>query len=186
MDNDLDLLNKARSGDRDAFTALVLLHQGRVRAYLGRFVRIPDIVDDLAQDVFLSAYRTLNTFKDEAPLDIWLLGIARHRALEYLRAESRRHARLANHLESVLHDWHARSLESEVSEKAADVEALRECLKSLPENSNRLVREHYFAGRTSAELARACGRSEAAVRMTLLRIRQSLRQCVQQRAAGSA
>lgn len=183
------LLTKARSGDREAFAALVLLHQSRVRAYLGRFVRIPDMVDDLAQDVFLSAFRTLHTFKDEAPFEIWLIGIARHRALDFLRSESRRHARLANHLESALNGWHAAKLESEHAQdehRVAEVKALRECLKALPEHSNKLVHEYYFVGRNSTELARTLGRSESAVRMALLRVRQVLRQCVQQRAAGGA
>lgn len=189
MEQELKLINRARAGDREAFTELVLLHQGRVRAYLGRFVRIPDVVDDLAQDVFLSAFRTLHSFKDEAPFDIWLIGIARHRALDFLRSESRRHARLANRLESALQNWHADRLESETGQDArrlAEMQALRECLKALPENSSQLVQAHYFAGRTSAELARTFGRSESAVRMALLRIRQVLRQCVQQRAVGGA
>ncbi len=84
-----------------------------------------------------------------------------------------------------MHDLHAKKLEAETSEseqREVNLKALRECIKSLPENSSRLVNEHYFAGRTATVIAQATGRAEGAVRMALLRIRLGLQQCIKQRA----
>jgi DNA-directed RNA polymerase specialized sigma24 family protein len=57
------LIEKSRRGDAVAFAQLVALHQGRVRAYVGGAINRPDVVDDLAQEVFLSAFRSLPSYK---------------------------------------------------------------------------------------------------------------------------
>jgi DNA-directed RNA polymerase specialized sigma24 family protein len=59
--------------------------------------------------------------------------------------------------------------------------ALLECLKALPRQSAALLSQFYFEARGAAEIARESGRKESGVRMALLRIRQGLRKCIQQR-----
>jgi RNA polymerase sigma-70 factor (ECF subfamily) len=80
-DDEGRLIDRSRQGDAAAFTQLVSAHQGRVRAYIGGTINRPEVVDDLAQEVFLSAFRSLETYKGEAPFGVWLLGIARHKTL---------------------------------------------------------------------------------------------------------
>ena len=46
----------------------------------------PDAADDISQDVFLKAYRKLSSFRGESSVRTWLLGIARHASLNYMRA----------------------------------------------------------------------------------------------------
>src|SRR5688572_25406965 len=88
-DEDLRLVRLARTGDRDAFTRLVQRHHARVRLFLGGYLRRADAVDDVAQDVFLIAYRRLDSFAGESAVSTWLFGIARRRLLEHLRGEMR-------------------------------------------------------------------------------------------------
>src|SRR5216110_1197441 len=72
-DDEGRLIDRSRQGDAGAFTQLVSAHQGRVRAYIGGTINRPEVVDDLAQEVFLSAFRSLETYKGEAPFGVWLL-----------------------------------------------------------------------------------------------------------------
>src|SRR5262245_7201978 len=95
---------EARKGSREAFTELVRLHQGRIRAYLGRQLRQQETADDVAQEVFLAAYRSLSSYRGEVPFALWLLGIARNSALMQLRGELRRRAREAG-LREALAEW---------------------------------------------------------------------------------
>lgn len=176
------LLDEAREGSLDAFTEIVRLHQGRVRAYLNRFIRGRDVVDDLAQDVFLTAYRSLGSFRGDAPLAVWLLGIARHRALMMLREEQRRRAREEASLERSLAGWRAGRAERE-GDRSGELSALEGCMDALPPEHAKLVAEHYFGERPLVEMARASGRKESALRMALLRARQALRLCVEGRLA---
>jgi RNA polymerase sigma-70 factor (ECF subfamily) len=171
-----------RPGKADAFGEILRLHQGRVRAYLRRYVFDADMADDLAQETFLAAYRTLPGRNPAAPLDLWLLGIARNRVLSYLRDESRRRERLR----AALAAWSAERVEKAGAEKEGEVAALRECLRTLPPASAGIVSDHYERRLSSAEIARRAGKNEGAVRMTLLRVREALKNCVRIRLAGSA
>ena len=180
------LLAKAQRGSEEAFTGLVRLHQGAVRAYLGRSTRDREVVDDLAQEVFVTAYRKLASFRGDASLRSWLLGIACNHWLAFLRGEQRRLARHEKRLQLELSRWQAKRVE-EREPLLADEErgALRECLLKLPGRSRALVEAHYFRGEAAATIAEGLGRKASTVRMTLLRARKTLRSCMEQRLAGS-
>lgn len=179
--DEAQLIEQATSGSVDAFSELVGLHQARIRAYIARFVRNPDLIDDIAQDVFIAAFRTLKTFAADAPFSLWLIGIARNRALTHLRDAGRRRTRESGRLEAVVAEWDATQLQSEPAVRTSELAAMELCIQNLPENSARLVREHYFKARSSAAIAAEQGKKESAVRMTLMRIRQGLRDCIETR-----
>src|SRR6185295_16932720 len=92
-DETAKLVADIRAGSGDAFSQLVRLYQAKVRCYLGRFVRGADAVEDLAQETFISAYRSVGSYRQQASLALWLLGIARNLALKHLREEHRRRSR---------------------------------------------------------------------------------------------
>jgi RNA polymerase sigma-70 factor (ECF subfamily) len=180
------LIEEARRGSERAFAELVRLHQAPVRACLCRYVRGWDVVDDLAQDTFVRAYRALPTFRGEAPLRLWLLSIARNRVLRYLDEESRRRSREGETLESAVARWMARDAEEAPELRERELAALRTCVESLASESGSLLADFYFKNRTAVEIARSTGRKESAVWMALLRLRQALRRCVESRLAGEA
>jgi RNA polymerase sigma-70 factor (ECF subfamily) len=113
-------------------------------------------------------------------LSVWLIGIARHWALRYLRDEGRRRARS---LAAALAAWKEEQIQSDAPIDD-EVEALKACMQSLPEESARIITEHYYKGQSAVSIARALGKKESAVRMTLLRIRQALRKCVEGKLAA--
>jgi RNA polymerase sigma-70 factor (ECF subfamily) len=177
------LAAEARGGDRAAFAELVRRHQARVRVLISAYLRRPDQVDDLAQDVFLIAFRRLPTYRGEVPPRQWLLGIARKRLLEHLRAEARRDARHRRSLEGVLGARRVLRLEDDEELLRAEraLTALETCLDALPPEGAGMLRAFYFEASTSGEIARRTGRGESGVRMALLRLRQGLRACLERR-----
>jgi RNA polymerase sigma-70 factor (ECF subfamily) len=187
VDSPGDLIERARRGSEEAFSELVRLYQGRVRAYVGQYLRDRDVVDDLAQETFLAVYRKLSTYEGKAPFAGWLLGIARYTLLTYLRERRRRFAAQADRLESALTDRWLRWIDSHHTPDAEEERrqaALNKCLEKLPEASAALVSEYYFHGRTLADIARVDGKKERAIGMALFRIRRALRQCIQQGLLG--
>jgi len=178
-----ELIARAREGSEKSFTEIVRLYQGRVRSYLYRllFNKADDIVDDLAQECFLTAYRELPAFTGESPFDLWLLRVAKNRALTLLRDEERRRAREQSALGSVVAGLWASRLQGESDHERRHetrLEALRTCLDGLPGHSAQMVREFYFRGKPAEEIARASGRKEGAIWVALTRIRQALRECI--------
>ena len=181
------LIEGARGGSADAFCELVRLFQARVRTYIGRFIRDPNVVDDLAQNTFLSGYRKLESYRGDASLGTWLLAIARNEALMYLREERLRRDREGSALASSLARWareRAVSDESTAATHDSELAALEECLDGLHEHSARLVREFYFEGRTAREISEGSGRKEVSIWVTIMRIRRALRECIEARTSA--
>ncbi len=71
-----ELITRARGGDQDAFTELVMLHADRVYGALRRFGLDAGEADEVAQEVFLRAWRGLARFEERAQFSTWLYRIA--------------------------------------------------------------------------------------------------------------
>ena len=183
---DASQLERARRGEVDAFTELVRAHHPAVRVFLASHLRDQGAIDDLVQDVFLRAFDRLGTLRDGAAFRAWLLGIARNRALEHLRERLRPGLPAPDALEALLDQTQLAILEGDDEEarRGLELEALRHCIRGLPPVGARLIREHYFKGRPITELAAEEHKNEGALRMTLLRLREALRNCVRRRVAA--
>jgi RNA polymerase sigma-70 factor (ECF subfamily) len=70
------LIRRAQSGDEDAFAELVVMHADRVYAALRRFGLDPSEADEVAQEVFLRAWRGLARFEERAQFSTWLYRIS--------------------------------------------------------------------------------------------------------------
>ncbi len=71
-----ELIRRARTGDQDAFAELVAMHADRVYGALRRFGLGPDEADEVAQEVFVRAWRGLARFEERAQFSTWLYRIA--------------------------------------------------------------------------------------------------------------
>ena len=75
-DSDLMLVERTVAGDQRAFELLVIKYQRRIERLIGRMVRDVDLVEDIAQETFIRAYRALHQFRGEAQFYTWLYRIA--------------------------------------------------------------------------------------------------------------
>src|SRR5689334_25362872 len=74
--DDATLVEACRSGRRDAFDVIVERHQRQVYQLCYRFAGNHEDASDLAQDVFIRAYRGLHSFKGQSAFNTWLYRIA--------------------------------------------------------------------------------------------------------------
>lgn len=84
--DDAELVQRVVDGDTRAFDALVRAYGPRVFRFLLRFVRQREDAEDLTQQTFLRAYRSIASFDSRRPMINWLLTIARRCALNHFRA----------------------------------------------------------------------------------------------------
>ena len=75
-DADLQLVQRTVAGDDKAYELLVVKYQRRIERLIGRMVRDVDLVEDIAQETFIRAYRALHQFRGEAQFYTWLYRIA--------------------------------------------------------------------------------------------------------------
>jgi RNA polymerase sigma-70 factor (ECF subfamily) len=82
---DVELLRQVASGDASAFDELYVLYGAAVYNYLLRLVNEPAIAEELLQEVFLAVWQGADRFRAEAKVKTWLLRIAHHKAVSWLR-----------------------------------------------------------------------------------------------------
>ena len=75
-DVDLQLVERAKRGDNKAFEMLVVKYQRRIERLIARMVRDVDLVQDIAQETFIRAYRAMPQFRGESAFYTWLYRIA--------------------------------------------------------------------------------------------------------------
>lgn len=86
---DLEDVRAAQAGDRDAFDRLVERHKDIVYAVAYRFAHDPDLALDLAQDVFIRAYRGIKSFGARSSFTTWLYRVAMNTCIDFTRRRSR-------------------------------------------------------------------------------------------------
>lgn len=84
-----ELLNRARAGDGAAFAGLVRQYQRTVFSIALRMLGDRQRAEDLAQEVFLQLYRSLDSIDSDTHLAFWLRKVAVNRAIDRIRQESR-------------------------------------------------------------------------------------------------
>ena len=82
---DTELLRQVAAGDEAAFAELYDLHAPSIYNYLLRLVNEPAIAEEILQEVFLAMWRGAQRFRAEAKVKTWLLRIAHHQAVSWLR-----------------------------------------------------------------------------------------------------
>lgn len=177
------LVEASRRGSSTAFASLVVAHQAAVRSYVAHFVRGWDRIDDLAQETFLGAFRNLHSFRQDAPLRVWLLGVARRQVLAYLRRELQGregHSRLEAEVTALTIELVQEHADNPRADEMRQ-NALRLCVDALQDRDAQLFRGFYKDKESVAQLAARTSRSEGAVKVALFRIRQALRSCVERR-----
>lgn len=75
-DSDALLVERVKRGDQRAFEMLVVKYRRRIERLIGRMVRDSDLVEDIAQETFIRAYRAMPSFRGESAFYTWLYRIA--------------------------------------------------------------------------------------------------------------
>ncbi|MEM9102176.1 MAG: RNA polymerase sigma factor RpoE [Pseudomonadota bacterium] len=87
---DQELVRRVQRGDKKAFDLIVLKYQHKITHLVGRYVNHTGDALDVTQEVFIKAYRALETFRGESAFYTWLYRIAVNTAKNHLVAQGRR------------------------------------------------------------------------------------------------
>jgi RNA polymerase sigma-70 factor (ECF subfamily) len=176
-DADRPLVNAAASGDRDAFTDLVVRHQARVFNLARALVGDDGEAEDVAQEVFIRAFRSLHAFRGDSTFRTWLHRIAVNVARSHLR-ERARHA--GGWWPWRRHDRDRAAVDPEPTHEGfeADVhrrQAIDRALATLPADLRMAVTLRDVEGLGYREIAEALHVPIGTVESRIFRARQRLR-----------
>lgn len=161
-------------GEHQAFGHLVKRYQGMVYRVCYKITGEAESAKDMAQEVFIKAYKALPSFKGQASFSTWLYRIAYRTCLDWKRANDRewKHRSSADYSEN---DWvTAQTPEQEAIRKESSQE-LDEHLNSLTEPYRSVVQLYYFHSQSYQEIADQKGISVKTVESQLYRARQMMR-----------
>ena len=173
VDADLELAKAVLRRDRKASAEFVQLYSDPLYRYI-RFRLQPRLesVEDLVQEVFLTAWKSLEKYQGASPLRVWLLGIARHKVQDHYRQI----------LKSVpfpedAEEWKAddEPLEILLAIKQAQ-ERISAILVALPEDYRTALLWRYWEKRSAEEIGAEIGRTPKAVERLLARARQQFKE----------
>jgi RNA polymerase sigma-70 factor (ECF subfamily) len=171
-------LEEIAQGRTEAFGRVVRVYALPLRSYLASQVQCLDDVDDLAQEVFLTALRKLSTYRREEDFGAWLRGIARNKLFYYFRSKSRRNQAMQRFRAEALRMVDSDLELAAASDRTEAIECLLRCIARLPEPLRRVVRSG-LDGVRPAELAREMCTTVRAIYNLHYRARQLLRDSLQ-------
>lgn len=173
--NDTELVEKIRGGSADDFGELIQEHQGLVYSILYRYERDKHLLEDLAQETFIKAWKALHQFDGRAPFSHWLSRIAVHVALDHLRKRKRVQK------ETAIEDLGEDALEWFHGEENTDLqgnqarEILELAMQKLSAEERLVITLQEIEGKNAAEIGALTGWSNVGVRVRVFRARKKLR-----------
>jgi RNA polymerase sigma-70 factor (ECF subfamily) len=177
-------IGRVRSGDTAAFAVVIRRYERPLRAWLATHAPPLVDVDEVSQRTFVAAFTRLTEYQLHSDFAAWLFTIARFQ----LRTELTRLKRIADYHTRYAPELFQRELERRSAEppeqQSARLRHLRLCLQALGDHLRRFVTWRYEEGIPLDEMAARSGRSVAAVKKQLWKLRRKLYECIAKRGAA--
>jgi len=167
-----ELVERARTGDDQAFEALYRAHVGRVHALCSRLAGESRAAEELTQDVFVRAWEALPSFRGESAFASWLYRLAMNVFLGQRRAAGRRERRVVGAA-----DPGELERPAEPPHPGTRLD-LDQAIARLPEGARLVFVLHDVEGYQHGEIARMTGIAEGTSKAQLFRARRLLRKAL--------
>lgn len=138
LQDELNLVQRARSGDRDAFAALLERYEKQVYHQALRMVANPEDAADITQEAFLKAWQGLPSFQGDSSFSTWLYRLTDNAAIDLLRREKKRRGDAS--LDDEEYQWDSTLADpNSTPERKLEQQELR---RAVAEGLNKLSEEH--------------------------------------------
>lgn len=149
--------------------------QNRLFGYLVTLLGNVHDARDVLQETNLVMWRRMDTFTPGTDFGAWARKCAYFQAMAFLRDRKRGPSLLGEELLALIAEEEGQNHADENERKLA----LRDCLGGLSDEHRALIKRRYHDAMPLRKLATDCGKSESAMKMTLLRIREMLHVCIE-------
>lgn len=163
-ENDEILSQRARSGDEQAFESLFRRHYDALHAFVFRLSLDAAAAEDIVQETFIKAARSLGQFRGEAAFRNWLYRIAMNTTRDWQRSAIRERLATEEMVE-----------QNTAASPVADFGRVHEALAGLADNLRHAVALVYYEGFSHAESARILGCAETTVSWRIFRAKRQLK-----------
>ena len=171
--DDKELVRRAKSGDTYAFDDLVRKYSRRIYSLVYNMTSNKEDTDDLLQDIFAKAYRSLKGFRGKSSFYTWVYAIATNMTLNFLKKRNRRRTLSLDDVDLAIEKDEDFIRTTSKSNPVREVnilelqERLNKALMRLSDDHRAVVTMYDIQGLPHAEISRILGVSEGTVRSRL-------------------
>lgn len=173
---DMDLINQVLQGDSAAYASLVLRYQNFVFTIVLRYIKSREDAEEVAQDVFVKAYRSLADFKGASKFSTWLYTIATTTSLTALRKKKLEVQSLDNEHVFERADHIDSGLNANTIEQKSRAVMVNNAIKLLSVDDAQVLTLFYKGEQSLEEIAQVLGKEVNAVKVQLHRARTRLKE----------
>lgn len=183
-DADLALVRRAQSGDKQAFNLLVQKYQYRVKHLVCRFVSNQADQDDVVQESFLKAYRSLANFRGDSAFYTWLYRVTVNTSKNFLVSRSRKLSSFESiDGDSMFGQENSTHLVENASPEVVTkndrlVEAIKQAIEELPQELKEAIQLREIDGMSYEDIAQLMKCPIGTVRSRIFRARESIRRSI--------
>ena len=175
---DFALVRRAKKGDYRAFDLLVLKYQSRVVSIAFKFVKEIHLAEDISQESFIKAYRSIESFREESAFYTWLYRITANTAKNYLVSKGRRKESSISDLSIFENEDFVELPTNDSPEQILMAQSLKDtiydALSGLPEDTRTALSLREFEGLNYEEIAEIMNCPVGTVRSRIFRGREAL------------
>jgi RNA polymerase sigma-70 factor (ECF subfamily) len=175
---DFALVRRAKKGDYRAFDLLVLKYQSRVVSIAFKFVKEIHLAEDISQESFIKAYRSIESFREESAFYTWLYRITANTAKNYLVSKGRRKESSISELSISENEDFFELPTNDSPEQILMAQSLKDsiydALSGLPEDTRTALSLREFEGLNYEEIAEIMNCPVGTVRSRIFRGREAL------------
>lgn len=166
-------INKVLEGDVSAYAMLVSKHKNLVFSIAYKILNNREDAEELAQDTFLKAYRSLRTFEKKSKFSTWLYRIAYNAAISKTRKKRLEMAGMEDH---IIYNYSTDEISANVYQLDENEQMIlvAKALKKLSDDDNLLITLFYKAENSIEDISMITGLSVSNVKVKLHRIRRKL------------
>lgn len=170
---DQHYIEKVILGDTNAFSVLIDRYKHMVFTLALKIIKNRGDAEEVAQDVFLKAYRVLATFKGDSKFSTWLYKMAYYKSLDYLKKNKRT---VSTTQIDISDEYNIPSFDNALEAMEADERkaTIKEALKELSEEDNVLITLYYFEELSLKEISKITGVQANTVKVRIFRSRKRL------------
>jgi len=171
---DPELIGRAKRGDREAFTSLVLHFADRLFSIAYRILRDSSRAEDAVQQTFLTAWRELRNLRDDDRLEAWLYRLLVNACYAEVRHTQRWQPGLR-----LVDDMDVGPVTDDALVSAATRDELERAFRKLSGEHRTVLVMHHYLGFTGAEISELLGLSTGTVRSRLYYAREAMRAAIE-------
>ncbi len=173
---DTDIISQVLQGNQNAYAMLVERYQNFVFTIVLRYVKSREDAEEIAQDAFIKAYRSLKDFKGAAKFSTWLYTIATTTCITFLRKKKLEIHSLDNEKLFAIADNIDGGLSANSIEQKSRVNMVGEAIRLLNSDDAQIITLFYKGEQTLEEIAQILGIEANAVKVRLHRARTRLKE----------